>query len=137
MQRALALAVMALSLCACAGVEPVAETPESPAVTSVGDTSWRLVAVNGESVESDEIVMKIEGGFISGQGPCNMINANYVGEPPAFQVETLITTRMICDRLGLERRMIDGLSGARQAVIENGRLTISGEGSPVLVFRPV
>lgn len=136
MPRAL-LPLALVAALACAGCDGGggAEPARGP-VTAVGDTAWKLVSVNGEAVDDASFIFRIAGGFISGQGPCNTINADYQGEAPVFEIGTLITTRMICDRLGLENRVISGFQDARRAVIENDRLTISGDGSPVLVFAP-
>lgn len=124
---------MALAL---AGCGPATTESETPPVAAVGDAPWRLASVDGEDVGTVDVVLSIAGGFISGQGPCNTINANYIGVPPEFAIETLITTKVSCPRLGLENRIVSGLVNASSAVVENERLTISGEGSPVLVFRP-
>lgn len=134
MRPAPLLAALGLALAAC-GEAPVEDTPRS--VNAVGDATWKLVEMNGADPGHDGILLRIAGGFLNGQGPCNTINANYVGEAPAFEIETLITTKMVCDRLGLENRVVEALLGARRAVVANGRLTLSGEGSATLVFVPV
>ncbi|WP_157982324.1 META domain-containing protein [Oceanicella sp. SM1341] len=141
MLRSLGLAGLVLVLAAC---DPQTATTGSgvtsssaPAsVTAIGDTPWHLVRVGDEDVSRDEVVLRMAGGFISGQGPCNVLNANYLGDAPEFRVETLVSTKMMCDRLGLEQRLIDGLMNARNASVANRRLTITGEDSPTLVFEP-
>lgn len=136
MKRAPALGGLILALAACGEPGPGTDRPDPRNIAALGDTPWKLVAVNGEDVRAEGVVLDIAGGFLSGKGPCNTINANYEGQIPEFRIGTLITTRMICDRLGLENRIVLGLQDARRATIENGRLTISGDGSPVLVFEP-
>jgi heat shock protein HslJ len=133
MPRPVALVVLALVLAAC---DAGTKAPEPKPVAAIGDTTWKLASVNGEKVTDGRFVFKIAGGFISGQGPCNTINADYQGQAPVLEIGTLITTRMVCDQLGLENRVISGFQDAHRAVLENGRLTISGDGSPVLVFDP-
>lgn len=128
-----AMALLAVSLAAC---EAPRSEPESPPITEIGDTPWRLASVDGEPTDDVDVVLDIEGGFISGRGPCNNINANYLGQPPVFQVETLITTKKACDRLGLENRIVEALVNADRAVVEKERLTISGPDSPLLRFDP-
>jgi heat shock protein HslJ len=128
------LALAALLAVAACGTESA--TPERGPVAALGDTPWKLVAVNGEAVTEGTFVFRIAGGFISGQGPCNTINADYQGALPVFEIGTLITTRLVCDRLGLEDRVISGFQDARRAVLDGSRLTISGDGSPTLVFDP-
>ncbi len=133
-----ALALL-LAMAACGTLEssPVSTNrPLRGPVTALGDTDWRLVAVNGEKARSDTVIVKIAGGFISGQAPCNVINGNYVGTLPSFEVETMVSTKIACDLLGLEHRIIEGFMNARQASIANNRLTISGIDAPTLVFEP-
>jgi heat shock protein HslJ len=134
MKCAPALFVLALATAACGDATDGPDGPRS--VSAIGDAPWRLVSVNGEAVEDERIVLKIAGGFISGQGPCNTINANYIGEAPDFAVETIVTTKMFCEQIGLENRMVEGLLDARRAVVEGGRLTMTGEDSAELVFVP-
>jgi len=100
------------------------------------DRSWKLIELRGEGVGSAGIVFDISGGFINGTGPCNTINANYVGEAPDFQVQTLITTKRACAGLALEQRLIEALKAARSMTRRDGRLVLSAEGVELLVFEP-
>lgn len=124
--------VALLMLSACDGVGTA--VPEAR-IESIGDTPWRLARI-GETEADSAVVLRIGGGFLSGTGPCNTLNANYVGEAPAFEIETLISTKMACDRLGFENRVIEALMNATRAEVANGRLTISGPSSATLVFVP-
>ncbi|QDL92191.1 META domain-containing protein [Paroceanicella profunda] len=140
MLRSLGLAGLVLFLAACdpqTGTSIGGIGSSAPTIVSaIGDTPWHLVRVGDEDVSGENVVLKMAGGFISGQGPCNVLNANYLGEAPEFRVETLVSTKMMCDRLGLEQRLIDGLMNARNAKVANRRLTITGQDAPTLVFEP-
>ncbi|GIX12095.1 MAG: hypothetical protein KatS3mg118_0054 [Paracoccaceae bacterium] len=134
MRPARPAALLALALAAC-DMAPQTAGPAQP-IEAIGDTPWKLASIDGEPVAPVEIMLNISGGFISGTGPCNTINANYVGEVPEFRIETLITTKLSCDRLGLENRVIEALMQADRAEIAGSRLTIRGDASPVLIFNP-
>lgn len=135
MMRALGLAGLALTLAACApqpGTQPTAPV----VIDDIGDTPWQLVSIGSTEVGPPPVVLNIAGGFINGRGPCNQINANYLGTAPAFKVEVMTSTKMICDRQGLEMEMISAMMGADTARVADGILTITGPESEMLVFKP-
>ncbi|MEL6236706.1 MAG: META domain-containing protein [Pseudomonadota bacterium] len=119
-----------------AGCDAAPPEPESPPITRLGDTPWRLVSVADEDVGSVEVVLRIAGGFVSGKGPCNSLTANYLGDAPDFQIEAMATSNTTCDRRGLENRIFEALLDARSAVVANEKLTLSGPDGEALVFRP-
>ncbi|MEM8740070.1 MAG: META domain-containing protein [Pseudomonadota bacterium] len=129
----IAAAAAATVLAACDASPPA---PETPPITRLGDTPWRLVSVAGNDVGSVDVVLRIAGGFVSGKGPCNSLTANYLGEAPEFQIEAMATSNTTCDRRGLENRIFEALLDARSAVVANETLTLSGPDGEALVFRP-
>ncbi|MGB0498494.1 MAG: META domain-containing protein [Rubricella sp.] len=129
------LAAVALSACT---LETTSLAPSAPmpTPTRLHETPWQLAVINGRQVE-DALVVDMSGNFISGEAPCNHINGNYLGTGPILRFETIVTTRATCDRIDLEREIIDGLLAARSGEITNGVLTIRDEsGTDLMTLVP-
>ncbi|MEL6677784.1 MAG: META domain-containing protein [Pseudomonadota bacterium] len=126
---------VAALLAACAPTDITKAPPPPP--EQIGDVDWRLVGFRGSRVPEEAFIADLSGGFISGDGPCNRINGNYLGTGEVFLVETVVTTRSTCDDLDLEKQIIEGLLSVEAARVDDGVLFLFDENdSPIMSFLP-
>jgi heat shock protein HslJ len=123
--------IPALLLAACTTAS--AEAPAAPPGPPQGGI-WRLVAIGGAAVAPGVTLDLSQAGRLAGQGPCNRFAGTYAGWFPEFRPAGLVTTEIACDRLAEEARFLAALAAARRAEVAGDRLTVTGDGPP-LVFR--
>ncbi|QPH54422.1 META domain-containing protein [Pontivivens ytuae] len=117
--------------------EPQA-TPPAARPLAIGEVDWSLAVLNGRLV-GRVMEVNLGGGRISGDGPCQGIDGNYLGTGDIFVVETFIVPRLPgCERATIQEEIATAMLSARSALIEDGVLVMRDERGRVLMeFLPV
>ncbi len=116
----------------CAAPPPQGDPPPKAPLALEGPV-WRLAEIDGAAVE-DDTLMVFDDGKLTGQGPCNALQATYAYRGTAFSVDAIATTQKACANLAEENRMLDGMLMAQTAELRGERLRISSAGGPALTF---
>lgn len=119
----------AAALCALLATPLAAQSnpPDSP--------DWPLVWLDGAEPGFAATLNREQDGLLRGRGPCNSYSAAVTGEPPAFKIEAVQSTKMACPDLAAEQRFFDLLPQMTHAGQLDGNLTLTGNGH-VMVFSP-
>lgn len=101
---------------------------------------WTLEKIDGGVVAdlfSKEKLPTIEfkDGRLGGHGGCNRYNGQYKLEGNVVKVGPLMSTRMACDFIDGEGKLMKALEGDSKLVVEGNTLSFVKEGVSVLVFK--
>ena len=125
-----------------AGLSPVvltesapapAKAPE-PALTAVG---WRLVSLGNEAVPAETGGRPIElrftaDGKVQGSAGCNRVSGAYTLAGESLRFGPLMTTKMACPAMELERRFLEALQSTARWRIASGALELlDASGKPL------
>ena len=125
-----------------AGLSPVvltesapvpAKAPE-PALTAVG---WRLVSLGNEAVPAETGGRPIElrftsDGKVRGSAGCNRVSGAYTLAGESLRFGPLMTTKMACPAMELERRFLEALHSTARWRIASGALELlDASGKPL------
>ena len=89
------------------------------------DGSYRLAGIDGQKVPASATLV-IAGDQISGQGPCNMYNAQNRAEWPAVDLSPIASTRRACITEGGEAGYFTALGQTSMAQRSGDMLVLSG-----------
>ncbi len=105
---------------------------------AIGEVDWSLAVLNGRLV-GRVMEVNLGGGRISGDGPCQGIDGNYLGTGDIFVVETFIVPRLPgCERATIQEEIAAAMLTARSALIEDGVLVMRDQQGRILMeFLPV
>ena len=103
MRTALFGLVALLALANCRGDETVAGY-------GGGDTTWRLLELDGEAFKPRATLQLGAKGEISGEAPCNRYFGTQTAPYPWFKAEKIGATRRACPELEAETAFLDALS---------------------------
>jgi heat shock protein HslJ len=96
-------------------------------------TSWRLVSIDGISVERN-IILTFKTREFYGDTSCNVYHGEYMKIADHISISTVEHTDVGCENVEQEIAFFEALFEAQRAEHRNGTLTIKG--SHVLVFEP-
>lgn len=96
--------------------------------------TYHLQRMGDETVDPARVTMLLEQGRISGRGFCNNYFASQTATLPALKIGPVGTTRMACPEplMAQDTAYIKALNEAQTASFADGKLTISGDGSPLV-----
>lgn len=129
-----------LILFACKPSNKLGELVGVPKESSLKDTHWVAVALEGESLRTNikrpYLILKTEDSMIQGFGGCNMISGKYEVSGKKLTFGQLISTRMFCEEAkDLEPRFLKLLDDVTGFSIHEHELTLFGGEKVLLLFR--
>jgi heat shock protein HslJ len=132
MKRLLVIALAAVALTACNGVDA---TPTLPA--GLEGTTWNLVSINGHAPDAQvtPTLAFDEDGNISGTAVCNSYTATARVDGTSIVIGPLATTLVACSGAAgvLERQFLEAMDAANAISVDSsGQLVL--EGGDTLVF---
>lgn len=102
------------------------------AAASITDTRWRLTELIGQPVDSSVndkepfIMLSSEEQRLTGNGGCNTISGSYkLKEGNRISFSQMITTRMACPNMEVERQLLEVLEGADNYSLSGNQLTLN------------
>ena len=135
--------VFAFSLSACksCGSKTIKSSVSQEASVELAGTHWKLVELNGESVEGKtakepQIILDSENHRISGNAGCNLISGSYqITEPGKITFSQMIATRMMCFAgMEVENAFLQALNNVDGYTITGETLTLTVANAPVASF---
>ena len=128
-----------------AGLSPVvaaepAAAPPKAAEPSLTAGAWKLVALGEEAVPADTGGRPIElrftaDGKVQGSAGCNRVSGTYTRAGEALTFGPLMTTKMACPAMDLERRVLEALHSTARWRITSGVLELlDASGQPLARF---
>lgn len=96
-------------------------------MSELTNTAWQLTSLNGQQVPSqDRPTLKFEQERLNGSAGCNNYFALFQVDGDRLIVQTIASTRKICEGLmERERQYLSGLQQAEQYQVKNNQLEIS------------
>ena len=128
----LAAAVLPAAFSSCKSQKPAAQAAPSAAIdgkwyfTAVGDTEVR----NSDTAEEWPYLMFDPAtGRVSGNAGCNQLSGSYTCTAPGGFTfgDDMISTRMMCPDMSLERKVLQSLPTVRHYTLKDGTLTLTAE----------
>lgn len=107
---------------------------------TLAETSWSIVAIDGQAVAGDDYRMQFGAGRLSGQAGCNRFSGPYAVSGNRLTSGPIIATRMACPepRMGHERRVLRVLGGPVTVGHADGdTLLLSGNGGTIRLRRSI
>jgi heat shock protein HslJ len=110
--------------------------------TSLIDTYWKLLQIDGEDIEPPEgdreahLILRPDH-RATGFAGCNIFNGSWEFEGDVLTFGPLMTTRMACPQLDIERDMLATLDGQVVTEIEGEFLAVTGANGMELKFQAV
>ncbi len=126
------LALTALSACTPepkAGGDTAKVTDSNPPV--LAGRQWQLVDFSGQDLtvlaRTQPVTLRFDDKAISGQAPCNRINAQYTRDGSTLKFGPVISTKKAClDVINLEAQYFEALATVNRAEIVDGFLRLYG-----------
>ncbi|MDE5578992.1 MAG: META domain-containing protein [Alistipes sp.] len=135
MKKMLAAAALLVAMTACGGARN--DKPLDGVV-------WKLVSMEGipaSAIGSEEdaftLVFNGEESMVAGRTDCNRFFGSYDADNGALVFGEMGMTRMACPEMEFETAFVQMLGKVDGFVIEEGTLTLSGDGQPLAVFKAV
>ena len=127
------LLALALVATGCTGVRPGGPAGMPGAV--VGPT-WNLTMLGTDRpLASDASITFSPDGRVSGSTGCNRFTGQYtLGPTGALSIMQVGSTRMACEDMTEERRVLDALAAADRATVVGSRLLLTSGASALLAF---
>lgn len=119
--------LLLLALSACSAGQSVSKLADRT-------TEYVLVEIDGVPFAANATLRFPDAGKISGQAPCNSYFATQTVPYPWFGIEGVGATRMACPDLAAEAAYFGALEDMTQALVTNGRLTLSNSNGRRMVF---
>jgi len=115
------------------------KTNPGPTTTLI-DTYWKLVAIDGNEVttpqDAKEAHLILRPDYrVTGFGSCNAFSGTWQIIDEQLEFGPLAATKMACDRLDLEYAFMAALDGLVITEIEGGMLVITGREGAELTFK--
>ena len=102
----------------------------------MGMDHWQVVELNGEPFDA-RATLHFTGRYkLAGHAPCNSFRTTMSTPFPWFDVNAIAATKRACPDLRLEAAYFDALKAATLAQVTEGRLILSDEDKPLVVFTP-
>lgn len=102
----------------------------SPSASIIGRT-WFIISVRSEHLQQQFDVrspqLSFDGDRLSGTGGCNAISASATIDDTTMRIGTVASTRMMCESLPLEQRIIKALADVQTFTVQADRLFLLGE----------
>lgn len=102
----------------------------APAIALSGRT-WFVESVRLEHLstlfDTRSPQLLFDGGHLSGHGGCNAISTTYTTDGTTIRIGAIASTRMMCEDMPRENRIIRALSEVRSFVVDKDRLFLLGE----------
>jgi heat shock protein HslJ len=122
-------AFLLLILFACKPSNKLGDLVGVPKESSLKDTHWVAVDLEGESLRTDikrpYLILKTQDSMVQGFGGCNMISGKYEASGKKLTFGQLISTRMFCEEAkDLEPRFLKLLSEVTGFSIHEHELTL-------------
>lgn len=95
---------------------------------------WVLERLDGAPFAAHATLQFPARGRIGGEAPCNAWGGDMTTSYPLFDAERVIATRRACPKLTEETRFFAALDAVRQARVEGGTLTLTGDNGHEMVF---
>jgi heat shock protein HslJ len=107
-------------------------TPRSTTSSaSITRRTWYVLIVRSEHVQQQfdarSPQLSFEGDRLNGTGGCNAISASATIDDTTMRIGTVASTRMMCEALPLEQRIIKALADVRTFSVQADRLYLLGE----------
>lgn len=101
---------------------------------------WTLATIDGGVVadlfNSEKLpTIEFKEGRLGGHGGCNRYNGQYTLDGNVVKVGPLMSTRMACDYIDGEGKLLKTLEGDSKLVVEGNTLSFVKDGASVLVFK--
>ena len=110
------------------------------APATLAETSWNIVAIDGEAVSGDAYRLEFGADRLSGQAGCNRLSGTYTVTGDRLTPGPIMSTRMACPepRMGHERRAIQVLGGPLTVSYPDGdTLVLAGNGGTIRLRRSI
>ena len=118
-----------------------ASTSTSAATPSLlYDTDWKLVSLNGESIDTASLNKRPGIRFdkaqhrVSGNGGCNGMGGSYTVTGDKLHFSPLISTKMACPGLDVENKYFKALEQVTSFDVSEGRLELKSNSGTVAIF---
>lgn len=101
---------------------------------------WKLQTIKGDKVKADSplqtptLEFKFADNRLSGNTSCNTYNASFSLSKNVLEVQPLVTTRMACDKMDIEKKFIETFTGRMDIDLENGELVLRKENKDIMTF---
>lgn len=101
---------------------------------------WRLQTIKGNDVKVDSPLqtLTLELNFmdnrLSGNTSCNTYNAPFTLSKNVLEVQSLVTTRMACDKMDVEKKFVEAFTGRMDIDLENGKLVVRKDNKEIMTF---
>lgn len=110
----------------------------APAAPGLGDGTWQLTGLPGQALPArpgQAVTLRFADGRVQGFSGCNQFSGAYTLEGERLVVGNVAGTMMACDEpaMAIERSFLAAFSGALDAGVTDGRLTLTpaGGGEPL------
>ena len=107
---------------------------------TLADTSWSIVAIDGETVSGEAYRLQFDAERLSGQAGCNRFSGPYRLAGDTLTPGPIMSTRMACPgpRIEHERRALGVLGGPVRVSFPDGdTLLLTGNGGAVRLRRSI
>ncbi|MBK5722265.1 META domain-containing protein [Dysgonomonas sp. Marseille-P4677] len=101
---------------------------------------WKLQTIDGDNVKVDASLQipTLEFNFpdnqVSGNTSCNTYNALFFLSKNVLEVQSLTTTRMVCDKMDMEQEFVKIFNGRMDINLEDDILVIRKDNKELLTF---
>ncbi|MBS1561203.1 MAG: META domain-containing protein [Bacteroidetes bacterium] len=112
-------------------VASCATTRSTSSTASINGRTWFVLSVRSEHLQQQfdarSPQLSFEGDRLSGTGGCNAISASTTIDDTTMRIGAVASTRMMCEALPLEQRIIKALADVRTFSVQADRLYLLGE----------
>lgn len=126
MPRFAFLSIVAV-LAACTGEDTMSDQIPS-------NVEYALVEMNGAAYDGRVTITFDGDGRVAGQAPCNRYFGQVGATYPAFALNSVGATMMVCEALDAEAAYFAALESMTTAEVSDGTLTLSNDVGETLVF---
>lgn len=101
---------------------------------------WKLETIKGDKVKADSPLQTptLEFDFsnyrLNGNTSCNTYNAPFSLSKNVLEVQPLITTRVACEKMDIEKKFVETFTNRMDIDLENGKLVIRKDNKEILTF---
>lgn len=128
--RAVACAAVYLSTLALAGC-----ADETLSAYGAGDKIWVLESIDRARISGEITLTFPKPGTVSGKASCNRYNASQSAPYPWFTIGPILSTKMACPGLNLERRYLSALSEMSISEVNGDTLILSNDAKREMIFK--
>lgn len=101
---------------------------------------WRLQTIKGDDIKADSplqtptLELNFSDNRLNGNTSCNTYNAPFTLSKNVLEVQPLVTTRMACDKMDIEKKFVEIFTGRMDIDLENGKLVIRKDNKEIMTF---